>query len=77
MNTNDKSLMHGRGDKRWLCIELAAMGYREAWDLQTNLVTARKDKIIDTNVVLVRGTSLNTQMVRGTSLNTQITQSSR
>ena len=40
-------------DKRWLCIELPATGYREAWNLQSQLVAARKDKIIDTNVVLL------------------------
>jgi lipoate-protein ligase B len=29
------------------------MGYRQAWDLQGRLVTARKDKTIDTNVILL------------------------
>ena len=45
--------MHDRLDKRWFCVELPATGYREAWNLQGQLVTARKDKIIDTNVVLL------------------------
>ncbi len=45
--------MHYELDKRWLCIELPATGYREAWKLQGQLVAARKDKIIDTNVVLL------------------------
>lgn len=29
------------------------MGYRESWNLQSELVAARKDKIIDTNVILL------------------------
>jgi len=45
--------MHDRLDKRWFCVNLPATGYREAWNLQGQLVTARKDKIIDTNVVLL------------------------
>ncbi len=45
--------MHDSLDNRWLCIDLPAMGYREAWNLQTDLVAARKDKIIDTNVILL------------------------
>ena len=45
--------MHYQLDKRWLCIELPATGYREARNLQGQLVAARKDKIIDTNVVLL------------------------
>ena len=45
--------MVNRHDKRWLCIELPAVEYREAWNLQSNLVAARKDKIIDTNIILL------------------------
>lgn len=37
----------------WLCVELPVIGYREAWDLQRDLVAARKDKTVDTNVVLL------------------------
>jgi lipoate-protein ligase B len=40
-------------DNRWLYIELPSIEYREAWKLQTDLVAARKDKIIDTNVILL------------------------
>jgi len=40
-------------DKKWLCIELPATGYREAWSLQSDLVAARKDKSIETDVVLL------------------------
>lgn len=36
-----------------LCIELPVTEYREAWSLQSNLVAARKDKSIDTDVVLL------------------------
>jgi len=39
--------------KRCLCIDIPVMGYRQAWDLQGRLVTARRDKTIDTNVVLL------------------------
>jgi lipoate-protein ligase B len=38
--------------KKWLCIELPVIEYREVWDLQHRLVTARKDRIIDKDVVL-------------------------
>jgi lipoate-protein ligase B len=40
-------------NKRWLCIDLPAMEYREAWDFQGRLVGARKDKVIDTDVILL------------------------
>jgi lipoate-protein ligase B len=45
--------MNNRSDKRWLCIELPVTGYRETWSLQSDLVVARKDKSIDTDVVLL------------------------
>lgn len=44
--------MHDSLEKRWLCIDIPAMGYGEAWNLQGRLVAARKDKAIDTNVIL-------------------------
>ena len=40
-------------DKTCYCIELSTMGYRDAWDLQGHLVAGRKDKSIDTDVVLL------------------------
>ena len=40
-------------EKSCLCIDIPAMGYRQAWDLQGRLVSARKDKTIDTNVILL------------------------
>ena len=45
--------MNDLSDKKWRCIELPATEYRKAWSLQSNLVTARKDKSIDTDVVLL------------------------
>jgi lipoate-protein ligase B len=44
--------MHHSLEKRWLCIDIPAMGYGEAWNLQGRLVAARKDKTIDTDVIL-------------------------
>jgi lipoate-protein ligase B len=44
--------MHNSLEKRWLYIDIPAMGYGEAWNLQGRLVAARKDKTIDTNVIL-------------------------
>jgi len=45
--------MNDLSDKKWRCIELPATEYREAWSLQSNLVAARKDKSIETDVVLL------------------------
>ncbi|MCK4603546.1 MAG: lipoyl(octanoyl) transferase LipB [Deltaproteobacteria bacterium] len=45
--------MNDLSDKKWLCIELPATEYREAWRLQSDLVAARKDKSIGTDVVLL------------------------
>ncbi len=40
-------------NKRWLCIQLPVTDYSEAWDLQNNLVAARKERIINTNIILL------------------------
>jgi len=55
LNTKRNSLADKRSDKgkRWLLIELPVTEYMEAWDLQSYLVDARKDKIIDANIVLL------------------------
>jgi lipoate-protein ligase B len=45
--------INDRLGKRWLCIELPPTEYRQAWDLQSSLVAARKDKRIDTNIVIL------------------------
>jgi len=44
------TLMHERIKKRWLCIELPATEYREAWNLQCRLVAARRAGILDTHL---------------------------
>lgn len=53
MEDNHNSILHSCVGGRWHCIDLPAMEYREAWDLQCNLVAARKDRIIDTDIVLL------------------------
>lgn len=53
MNTRQKSPETEPPHSRWLCIELPVIEYREAWNLQTSLVTARKDKIIDRDMILL------------------------
>jgi lipoate-protein ligase B len=45
--------MHDRLDRTWLCVELPAIGYRESWNLQSRLVAARRDKVIDRDVILL------------------------
>ncbi len=52
-STSHKCLMHDHQGKKWLCIELPVTEYREAWQLQSNLVAARKNKIINDNIVLL------------------------
>ena len=39
--------------KKWLCVELETFEYREALDLQTSLVDARKKRMIDRNIILL------------------------
>jgi len=38
---------------QWLLIELPAMEYTRAWDLQNKLVGARKDGVIDKDIILL------------------------
>jgi lipoate-protein ligase B len=38
--------------RTWLYVNLPTMEYREAWDLQAKIVAARKDRILDTDVIL-------------------------
>lgn len=40
-------------DRKWLCIELPATEYKEAWHLQSNLVDAKYNKILHKNIVLL------------------------
>jgi len=45
--------MHNLRNNRWLSVDLPLVGYREAWDLQSDLVAARKDGMIATDVILL------------------------
>ena len=38
--------------KKWLCVDLPVTEYREAWDLQHKLVSARNSQILHNNIVL-------------------------
>jgi len=40
-------------DRKWLCVELPATEYKEAWHLQSHLVAAKKQKTINKNIVLL------------------------
>jgi len=40
-------------DERWFCVHLPVTEYGEAWHLQSNLVAARKNEIINNNVILL------------------------
>lgn len=37
----------------WLCVQLPVIEYQKAKDLQSHLVSARKDKIIDSDIILI------------------------
>jgi lipoate-protein ligase B len=37
----------------WLCVELPIIDYQKARDLQSYLISARKDKIIDSDIILI------------------------
>jgi lipoate-protein ligase B len=45
--------MQDAKEKRWLWIDLPLVEYKEGWDLQANLVTARKTRAIDKNIILL------------------------
>lgn len=38
--------------RRWLCVDLPRMEYSETWALQSKVVTARSDRMIETDIVL-------------------------
>jgi lipoate-protein ligase B len=52
LKDNCKILQLYQTDKKWFCAELSTIGYREAWDLQCDLAIARKNRIIDNDIVL-------------------------
>ena len=37
----------------WLCVEMPVIEYQKARDLQSYLISARKDKIIDSDIILI------------------------
>jgi len=47
-----KSPLRDLVQKTWLYVDLPIMGYKEAWDLQAKIVAARKDRIIEPDIVL-------------------------
>ena len=52
MRSNCNSHESTLNKKTWLCIDLPVSDYQEVWDLQHRLVTERKNRIIDRDVVL-------------------------
>ena len=45
--------MRNAGPITWYCVELPLMDYTDAWHLQTDLVQARKKRIVDHDIVLL------------------------
>ena len=52
LKDNHKSFRPALAGRRWFYVELPAMEYSEAWNLQCQFVASRKDRIIDTDIVL-------------------------
>ena len=52
MKVNPNTFQPLRAGREWFYLELHSMEYREAWNLQCQLVASRKDRIIDTDIVL-------------------------
>jgi lipoate-protein ligase B len=46
------SLLPDLAQRVWLYVDLPITDYTEAWDLQTSIVAARKDRIIEPDIVL-------------------------
>lgn len=46
-------LRPSRSGNRCYCVEIDLIEYREAWDLQSKLVRARKDRIFDRDIILI------------------------
>jgi lipoate-protein ligase B len=42
-----------KAGKTWLCADFPLMGYQEAWDLQVDLVAARKSRLVPEDVLLL------------------------
>jgi len=52
LHHNQDSLQSVPKGRQCYCVDLPAVEYREAWDLQHSLVAARKNGIIDRDIVL-------------------------
>jgi lipoate-protein ligase B len=53
LTTNKNNPKRGFKQNQWFLIEIPAMEYTRAWDLQNNLVAARKDGVVDKDIVLL------------------------
>ena len=48
-----RNTKHGtRNPNTWLSIDFDRIGYQEAWDLQSSLITARKSQVLQNDIVL-------------------------
>lgn len=52
-NLYDNRKIRARPTGTWLCLELPATEYREAWDMQLRILDARKKRIISTDIILL------------------------
>jgi len=52
VNDHDKKPQPINTGKKWFCVEIPLIEYREAWSLQSEIVLGIKEKTIDRNVVL-------------------------
>ncbi|MGD9043547.1 MAG: lipoyl(octanoyl) transferase LipB [Desulfobacterales bacterium] len=41
-----------RNTTTWLCVDFDRIDYRDAWELQSNLIAARKDRLLPNDIVL-------------------------
>ena len=50
---NSQPVTRNLQPETWLCVELPIIDYQKARDLQSYLISARKDKIIDSDIILI------------------------
>ena len=53
MNAEHRNPAHDRSGRRCRFVELPTVKYRQVWDLQQQLVAARREKAIDTDIILM------------------------
>jgi lipoate-protein ligase B len=53
INEERYQLRPSRSGKHCYCVEIDLIEYRKAWELQSNLVRARKDGIFDRDIILI------------------------